>query len=177
MLTVDVIIPTYRPDEKWNRQIAGLLRQTYPPRRVLIVKTGEPLERQEDVRARFARQGIPAEFMSVTPEEFDHGGTRHMAAERCDGDLLLFMTDDAVPADCFLIENLAKAFSQESVAAAYARQLPDQTCRVIERYTRSFNYPEESRVKTAADLEELGIKTFFCSNVCAMYRRDRKSVV
>lgn len=172
MLTVDVIIPTYRPDGKWNRQIAGLLRQTYPPCRVLIVKTGELLERQEDIRARFARQGIPAEFMSVTPEEFDHGGTRHMAAERCDGDLLLFMTDDAVPADCYLIENLAKAFSQESVAAAYARQLPDQTCRVIERYTRSFNYPEESRVKTAADLEELGIKTFFCSNVCAMYRRS-----
>ena len=29
-----------------------------------------------------------------------------------------------------------------------------------------------SSVKTAADLERLGVKTFFCSNVCAAYRRD-----
>lgn len=42
----------------------------------------------------------------------------------------------------------------------------------MEQYTRQFNYPEESRVKWLADLPELGIKTFFCSNVCAMYRRE-----
>lgn len=45
-------------------------------------------------------------------------------------------------------------------------------CDIIERYTRSFNYPKESSVKTKADLDRLGIKTFFCSNVCAMYRRS-----
>ena len=172
MLTVDVIIPTYQPDEKWSRQIDGLLGQTRLPHRVLIVNTGEPLKGQETVRERFAKRGIPAEFVNITPEEFDHGGTRHMAAGQCDGDLLLFMTDDAVPGDSFLIENLAKYFDRESVAAAYARQLPDEKCRLIERYTRSFNYPDKSRVKTAADLGELGIKTFFCSNVCAMYRRS-----
>lgn len=42
----------------------------------------------------------------------------------------------------------------------------------MEQYTRKFNYPEESRVKWLADLPELGIKTYFCSNVCAMYRRE-----
>lgn len=172
MLTVDVIIPTYHPDEKWERQIDGLLRQTHLPRRVLVVNTGAPLRQQEKIGERFEECGIPAEFINITPEEFDHGGTRHMAAGRCEGDLLLFMTDDAVPEDSFLIENLVKAFDKESVAAAYARQLPDRECRLIERYTRSFNYPDQSRVKTAADLRELGIKTFFCSNVCAMYRRS-----
>ena len=42
----------------------------------------------------------------------------------------------------------------------------------MEQYTRQFNYPEKSRVKWLADLPELGIKTYFCSNVCAMYRRE-----
>lgn len=88
MLTVDVIIPTYQPDEKWNRQVAGLLRQTYQPHHVLIVNTGKPLKNQERVRERFAARRIPAEFVNITPEEFDHGGTRHMAAGRCEGDLL-----------------------------------------------------------------------------------------
>jgi rhamnosyltransferase len=57
------------------------------------------------------------------------------------------------------------------IKAAFGRQLPNSTCREIEKYTRSFNYPEESRVKSKADLETLGIKTFFCSNVCAMYEK------
>ena len=35
-----------------------------------------------------------------------------------------------------------------------------------------FNYPEVSQKKTIKDIERLGIKTFFCSNVCAMYRRS-----
>ena len=42
----------------------------------------------------------------------------------------------------------------------------------MEQYTRQFNYPEKSRAKWLADLPELGIKTYFCSNVCAMYKRE-----
>ena len=32
-------------------------------------------------------------------------------------------------------------------------------------------FPAESRVKSKDDLKTLGIKTFFCSNVCAMYEK------
>ena len=42
---------------------------------------------------------------------------------------------------------------------------------MIERYTRNFNYPKESRIKGREDIPKLGIKTFFCSDVCAAYRR------
>lgn len=55
---------------------------------------------------------------------------------------------------------------------AYARQLPKNDCHIVEQYTRQFNYPEQSRVNTKADIPTLGIKTFFCSDVCAAYRRD-----
>ena len=79
---------------------------------------------------------------------------------------------DAMPANPNLIENLVKALRQEKVGAAYARQLPAKDCRVIERYTRSFNYPKESFVKSWDDLTKMGIKTYFCSNVCAAYRKD-----
>lgn len=55
---------------------------------------------------------------------------------------------------------------------AYARQLPKSDCHIVEQYTRQFNYPEQSHVKTKADIPTLGIKTFFCSDVCAAYRVD-----
>ena len=65
-----------------------------------------------------------------------------------------------------LIEHLAAAFDKrgpggESVIMAYARQLPDKDCAMAERFTRSFNYPEDSCIKTKEDLGKMGIKTFF----------------
>ena len=171
VFTVDVVIPVYKPDEKFRRLIARLLKQSCPIHQIVLVITGGPLKHEEAIRKQFAFYKIPAEIIHISPEEFDHGGTRHMAAERCTGDLILFITQDAVPADPDLVKNLSRYFQDGRVAAAYARQLPHKDCRLIERYTRSFNYPEESRIKTKEDLNELGIKTFFCSNVCAAYRR------
>jgi rhamnosyltransferase len=94
-----------------------------------------------------------------------------MGAGFSDADYLLYMTQDALPADKTLVERLLSAFRDPRVKISYARQLPSRECRVIEGYTRSFNYPSKSRVKSFDDLEELGIKTFFCSNVCACYDR------
>ncbi|MEE0419920.1 MAG: glycosyltransferase family A protein [Lachnospiraceae bacterium] len=164
---VDVIIPTLGPGEKFHKLMQMLGRQTYPIERILIMNTEKSL---------FPDQGygkLPgAEVRHLSREEFDHGGTRDRAASLCDGELLLFMTQDAVPLDTYLIERLVAAFADPDVAASYARQLPDGDCGVVEQYTRRFNYPDRSSVKSKEDLPVYGIKTFFCSNVCAMYRKS-----
>ena len=164
---IDVVIPVYRPDEKLRRLLLRLAEQTRRPHRILLVNTERELFDDSYLEA-------PGniEVIHIKKEEFDHGGTRHMAAEMLHGAFLLFLTQDAEPADSHLIENLRAAFENERVCAAYARQLPAEDCSVLERYTRSFNYGTESRVSTKEDLPRLGIKTFFCSNVCAMYRRS-----
>ncbi len=169
--TVDVIIPVYGPDETFGRLLQMLGRQTHPVRRIIAVNTEEALW---DARYEAISN---LEVHHVTKEAYDHGGTRNLGAGYSDADVLVFMTDDAVPRDETLVEQLLRALRKtgpggETAAMAYARQLPAGDCRVIERYTRSFNYPAESRVKTKADLQSLGIKTYFASNVCCAYRRD-----
>lgn len=165
--SVDVVIPTCRPDGKFDRLMQMLRKQTYPLNHILIVNTEEKY---------FPKKGYETwqnvQIRHIKKEDFDHGGTRDGAAALLDGELILFMTQDAVPADIHLVERLATAFEDEQVAAAYARQLPARDCGLIERYTREFNYPRESSVKSKEDLVRYGIKTFFCSNVCAMYRRN-----
>lgn len=165
--TVDLVIPVYRPDGKFDKLMQMLQRQTYPVGKILLMNTEKKY---------FPDKGyekLPhVEVRHLKKEEFDHGGTRDSAASLLDGELILFMTQDAVPEDEYLIERLVTAFADEQVAAAYARQLPSQDCEILEKYTRSFNYPAESSVKSAVDLQKYGIKTFFCSNVCAMYRRS-----
>ena len=108
----------------------------------------------------------------LSKREFDHGRTRNQGVKLSDTDVFVMMTQDAMPADEFLLERLLEALRGEKAAVSYARQLPGRDSSEAERFTRQFNYPAESRVKTKEDLSELGVKTFFCSNVCAAYRRD-----
>ena len=166
-MTVTVIIPTYRPGEKFRRLMESLKEQTYPIEKIIVMNTEKKFWK-EDWTAGMEH----VEVRHISKEEFDHGRTRREAAAMADTDLFVCFTQDAVPADDRVVEMLVKAFDDPGTAAAYGRQLPDRDCKLIERYTRSFNYPERSCVKTKKDLKRLGIKTFFCSNVCAAYRKS-----
>ena len=164
--SVDVIIPTYRPGPELRGLLLRLLRQTAAPEHIFLVNTEEAAFESAVI------ENLPrVSICHISKKAFDHGGTRQMALGLSKAEYVLFMTQDALPAEKYLIERLLAAVSQPKVRVAYARQLPRKDCGVIERYTREFNYPETSRVKTIEDLPELGIKTFFCSNVAALYDR------
>ena len=175
-LLVDVMIPVYKPKKQLKHLLAMLAVQTYPVHQVILINTEKKYWNEEEMREAIPDK-LDVVVRHITKQEFDHGATRHQAMEMAKGDISVCMTDDAVPADKTLIEHLVQAFRQtgpkgEMVIEAYARQLPAKDCRLIERYTRSFNYPEEGRIKTKKDLPKLGIKTYFASNVCCAYRKD-----
>ena len=166
--TVDVIIPAYHPGKEFATLIKRLEKQSVPIHRIIVMNTEESMWNKE-----WEKLSDAMEVHHLTKEEFDHGGTRARAAELSDSDVMVFMTQDAMPADRELLAELLKALDQEeNIAAAYARQLPNAECSFVERYTRAFNYPDTSLVKTKAGLDKYGIKTFFCSNVCAAYKKD-----
>lgn len=175
-MKVDVIIPTYKPNDTFCLLLQKLQEQTFLIHRVLILNTEESLwqeaEKQYALEKYLGQLSCPYEIYHISKEEFDHGGTRSFGAGKSEADVLLFMTQDAVPADEFLVEELVRGLEEEGTAAAYARQLPKADCSVVERYTRQFNYPEVSRRKGKEDIPVLGIKTYFCSDVCAAYKRS-----
>ena len=167
--SIDVIIPVYKPDEKLDKLIERLQKQTKKPNRIILMSTrdGKEHEREE----KFGN--IPnVSIYHIEKADFDHGGTRNLGASLSLAEFVLFMTQDAVPTDSRLIEAILKPFEQEEVAAVYGRQLAGKNAGEVEKYTRVFNYPEEDSIKSKKDLERLGIKTYFCSNVCAAYRKS-----
>lgn len=180
-MKVDIIIPTYKPDDTFCLLLHKLQEQTFVVHRLIILNTEEGLweaaKEKHPIAERLSKLPYEHTIIHVKKESFDHGGTRNLGAEHSDADVVIFMTQDAVPADERLIERLTASFHLDEdeegvVAVAYARQLPAEDCGIIECYTRQFNYPECGRRKSKADIGELGIKTFFCSDVCAAYRRD-----
>ena len=166
-MKVDLIIPTYKPGEKFKKSLKRLAQQTRKPDRIILINTEAQYFDKEMIRPY-----DNVEVHHIKKENFDHGATRDYGASLAeDADILMFMTDDAIPKDKYLVENLIKAFNDPKVSAAYGRQMADPKKNYIEYYTRIFNYPEESRIKRREDLDTLGIKTFFCSNVCSAYRK------
>lgn len=189
-VSIDVIIPLYKPDEKLNILLRRLACQTLVPRHVILLETVPDEDFFNEIKSSlvpehvffFKSAGVDTddEFIrtlnlnlaAVKKSEFDHGGTRKYGASLSDADFIVFMTQDAVPAGKSLIERLSDSFinsESEKNAISYARQLPRKEADITERLTRLHNYPAEGCVKSSADLKKKGIQTYFCSDVCAMY--------
>ena len=129
---LDVIIPVYKPDKKFDKLFAALLSQSVRPDNVILLNTetadntcvqlARRLERITRKQRAYIRGKINVNIVSVLKEDFDHGGTRRMGVSRSDADYFVMMTQDAVPADDYLLERLLRAVKDEGCAIAYARQ-------------------------------------------------------
>ncbi len=170
-MDIDVIIPLYKPGKELFTLLDRLQGQSVPIRNIILMNTEEKYFSQLIYGTRFLETYKNVKVYHLSKKEFDHGQTRRRGVKKSQAEVFVMMTQDAIPADEYMLEKLVDGLQGE-IAVAYARQLPTKDCNFIERYTRSFNYPEKSFVKTEEDLSRLGIKTYFCSNVCAAYRRD-----
>lgn len=168
-MLIDIIIPTYKPNEKFRRLIEMLEKQTVSVNKIIVINTEEKYLEVLSIGTRFLSEYKKLSIHHISRKEFDHGKSRNLGAKKSEADIMIYMTQDAVPADEYLIEKLIAPLKDEKVACSYARQLPDADSTMTEQLTRAFNYPDKDKVKSKADLQELGIKTYFCSNVCCAY--------
>ncbi|REE90529.1 rhamnosyltransferase [Paenibacillus taihuensis] len=166
-LQLSVIIPTYNAGHNFKQLLTRLQSQSLRPCEIIVVDSSST-----DGTAEIALQA-GVRVLSIKQSEFDHGGTRNWAAEHTTGDIVVFMTQDAWPADDQLLEELAQMLTtNRELACVYGRQLAREDATVIEKLVRFNNYPPVSSVKSKEDIPRFGLRTFFCSNVCAAYRKD-----
>jgi rhamnosyltransferase len=165
-MRISVIIPTYNASKYLSYLLPKLRLQTLKDWELLIIDSFSS-DGTLDIAKSFG-----ARIVVIPKEEFDHGGTRSLVSKKAHGDILVYMTQDALPVDGHAIESLIKPFLQdEKIGAAYGRQLPRQGAGPIEAHARLFNYPPTSQIKTMSDSPKFGIKTAFISNSFAAYRR------
>lgn len=170
-MKVDVIIPVYQPGKELLTLLDKLQEQTVPVQKIILMNTEEKYFERLMYEGGFRENYSNVEVHHLSKREFDHGGTRHRGVQYSEAEIFLTMTQDAMPADELLVERLIGQL-RDGVAVSYARQLPEGNADELEKFSRYFNYPPVSCLKSEKDLPSLGIKTFFCSNVCAAYRRD-----
>lgn len=164
---VYVIVPTLNAARDWRPFVSALLSCRIRLDHVFIVDS-----ESTDGTVELAR-AAGFEVLSIRRSDFNHGGTRQLAAEKLDhAEILVYLTQDAVLANSEALHLLLAAFDDPSVGAAYGRQLPRSGAEALEIHARNFNYPPTSEVRSFASRDRIGIKAAFLSNSFAAYRRS-----
>src|SRR5262245_14383870 len=147
---VTICLPTWNGEAHLRRLLPALARQElaggFEIRAVDSSSTDRSVELLEAARAQVTR---------IDRAEFGHGRTRNLAAKGSQAELLVFLSQDALPADERFLARLASAFDDPRVAGAYARVLPHPdddplTARTV------LSAPEASETPETRDLDGRG---------------------
>ncbi|GAB3709716.1 glycosyltransferase [Spirosoma flavus] len=164
---VSVIIPTYNAASYLPSLLKSLEEQTLP-HELVIIDSGS----NDETLTILKRHNITPHI--IPKSSFNHGGTRNLGASLATNNILVYLTQDALPARKDALEKIVDMLmSQDNIAMAYGRQLPYPDASTLSQFARQTNYPAESKLKSKALIPELGIKTCSCSNSFAAYRKDR----
>ena len=163
---VGLVVPTLNAGDRWVKCLAAVRAQSLIPQRLLVIDSASA-----DQSVVFAQQA-GFEIVRIDRSEFNHGGTRQWAVEYLsDCEIIVFLTQDAIPASTESISEIVRCFDDPAVAVAYGRQLPREGATPIESHAREFNYGPRTIKKDTVAAEQLGTKVFFCSNSFAAYSR------
>ena len=182
MKNYDVVILTHAPKDIFVKSLEMLLSQSVRPEKIIVYNTDKSLfyknvTDKNKLKNLLEENENIIEVVDIEEKDFDHGRARNDAEKICTSKYVLYMTDDALPYDETLGEKLMMAFDKYSdgdgkVAVSFARQIAKPDAKYKEKYVREFNYPEYDIIKEKSKEGTLGIKNYFCSNVCAMYDRE-----
>jgi len=141
-------------------------QRPFPPDEVIVVDSGSSDGTPELAAA------LPG--VTVLPiADFSHGRARNLGARAASGEIVVFLSQDALPADANWLASLLEPFADERVAAAYSRQVPRPGANPMEQYFLLTHFPPGDAVARRGDSgEPLSLSAVFFSNVSSAVRRS-----
>lgn len=163
-MNIDIICPLYNAENYIKSLHESLLIQE----NVCIHSINYVLTISKDNTEEILKE-LTANYTLVEPENFSHSYTREMAAKKCKGDIIVFISQDIKIKRKDWLYYLTKDIVEGHCEAAYSRQIADKNN--IEKYTREKNYPNKSYIKTIDDIDKMGLNTFFFSDAASAINR------
>jgi len=163
MRSVSVVIPVKDGERLLEEVLEAVASQG--PDELLVIDSGST-----DRSVELARAG-GADVLEIDPAEFGHGRTRNLGAERTSGEVICFLTQDAVPSAGWLAAHREALEMGDRVGASYGPHLPGpETSPMIARELTDFfgAMAPDGRLRVHAGEGDPS----FLSNVNACYARE-----
>ena len=166
MSDCSIILLSYNGGSLTREALAAVLaQQTERTFQVIVIDSGS-----SDGSVEYLRQQ-PVQLVQISNSEFGHGATRNQGARMADSPLLVFLSQDAVPATMDWLDNLLAPLANPGVGAVYGRQLPRDT-HICERFFLEQTYPPVPRRRTLNPGKPLTLRDIFLSNVHSACRTE-----
>lgn len=167
IMDVSIVIPTLNAGDEIELLLKSLSTQSYPIKEIIVIDS-----ESNDETVKICSKFPLVRVISILRKDFDHGKTRDFGVRESMSSVIIFMTQDAIPVDNELVSKLISPLKNDYIALSTARQIAKENASLQERFIREYNYSKENSYKSKNDLCSLGIKTYFCSDVCAAYKKN-----
>ena len=131
---VSVLVRTRNGGERLRAVVRAVLAQRPPVHEVVLLDSGSA----DGVAESLAGGPVRVVHYAVP---FTHPGSSNAAARAAGGDVLVFLSQDALPLDDGCLHRLSAAVQDPGTAAAFARQLPARNAPILESADLARSYP------------------------------------
>lgn len=115
---------------------------------------------------------FPVRLERIPPESFHHARTRNFGATLASGEILVFLSQDAIPRSDRWLKNMVANFNDPMVGAVYGRQLPKPGSSLERQDVLDAMYGETKIVKNPASPNGAGYRFYHFSDANSAIRRS-----
>lgn len=164
---VSIIIPTKNAGSRFDLVLKGICASRVAfDYEIIVVDSGS-----SDETLRLIDK-YPARLIAIMPSTFSHGGSRNIGADNAQGEILVYLSQDAVPYNEEWLANLTAGFGDPDVAGVFGRQVPNEGASPIEKFFLRYVYPDYMIVKDSVNPDNCSLQDIFFSNVLSAIRKS-----
>jgi rhamnosyltransferase len=121
---ISIVLLTYNGGDYLAEVLASIFAQrTGFSYEVIAIDSGS-IDRTLAILKQF-----PVTLVQIVNQEFGHGRTRNLGVRSASGEYVVFLTQDATPANEYWLDNLVRPLEENKyIAGAYSRQIPRSDC-------------------------------------------------
>lgn len=128
VLDISIVLPCYNGEQYLSEVLDSIYQQQTALRYEVIIIDSGSTDRTIEIASNY-----PLRLYKIAKSEFGHGKTRNLGARVSRGRYIVFLTQDATPANESWLQNLVMPLAEDSrVAGVYSRQIPRSDCNPCE---------------------------------------------
>lgn len=164
---VSVIIPTKDPEDWFPDVLDAILSQDFSGKvEIIVIDSSSDCKLSKSVEFRGLR------YCQIDPRQFSHGGTRNSGVNMASGNYVVFLSQDALPADRYWLQNIIEPMERDpKVAGVFSKQIPGDHTHPMEKYFLFHLYGKKAKLNFKNEDYDLTFDDVFFSNVSSAIRR------